>query len=138
MLQQLELRFYKQPTSKNITQTLKWCLVYLIITQPVNNFQTQCVMFKKGSDQYFLIPYILFMFLHFLFFLPYVLIQLSWYLDIDFFSSIHSKAFEKVFFSYMCCFLRNDLDVYLTLVSLWFLYVISDTIIKYRKKSSWA
>ena len=90
-------------------------------------------MFKKGWDQYFLIPYILFLFLHFIFFLPYILIRLSWYLDIDFFSSIHSKAFEKFFFSYMCCFLRNDLDVYLTIVSLWFLYVISDTIIKYRK-----
>lgn len=90
-------------------------------------------MFKKEWDQNFLIPYILFLFLHFIFFLPYVLIRLSWYLDVDFFSSIHSKAFEKALFSYMCCFLRNDLDVYLTLVSLWFLYVISDTIIKYRK-----
>ena len=74
-----------------------------------------------------------FLFLHFLFFLPYLLIRLSGYLDIDFFSFIHSKAFEMVLFSYMCCFLRNDLDVYLSVVSLWFLYVISDTIIKYRK-----
>ena len=90
-------------------------------------------MFKKGWYQYFLIPYIGFLFLHFLFFFPYILIRLSWYLDIDFFSCIHSKAFENIFFSYMCCFLRNDLDIYLTIVSLWFLYVISDTIIKYRK-----
>jgi hypothetical protein len=92
-------------------------------------------MFKTGRDKYFFIPYITFLFLHFLFFLPYVLIRISWYLDIDFFYFIHSKAIEEFFFSYMCCFLRNDLDEYLTLVSLWFLYVISDTIIKYRKKN---
>ena len=106
---------------------------YIIILLCENRFQTQCVMFKKGRDQYFFILYIVFLFLHFIFFLPYVIIRLSWYLDIDFFSSIHSKSFEEVFSHYMCCFLRNDLDVYLTIVSLWFLYVISDTIIKYRK-----
>ena len=109
---------------------------YIIILLCENRLQTQYVMFKKGQGRYFFISYIIFLFLHFLFFLPYVFIRISWYLDIDFFYLINSKAFEEVFFSYMCCFLRNDLDVYLTIVSLWFLFVISDTIIKYRKKSA--
>ena len=106
---------------------------YIIILLCENRLQKQYVMFKKGQGRSFFISYIIFLFLHFIFFLPYLIIRLSWHLHIDFFSSIHSKAFEEVFFSYMCCFLRNDLDVYLTIVSLWFLYVISDTIIKYRK-----
>jgi hypothetical protein len=93
-------------------------------------------MFKKGFDYYSGLVYILFLFLHFLFFLPYVLLELLWYLKIDFFTSIQSKTFDQVFGFYIFLFLRNDLDVYFALISLWFLYVISNSFIQSRKKYS--
>jgi len=91
-------------------------------------------MFKKGFDYYFSVLYILFLFLHFLFFLPYVLIFFHLELGID--TYMECIMPEDIYGFYIFLFLRNDLDVYFTLVSIWFLYVISDTIIKYRKKSS--
>ena len=107
----------------------------IIIISPENNFQTQCFMFKKRLDYYFGIVYILFLFLHFLFFLPYVVIELLLYFKIDFYTSIHSKTFDEIFGFYIFLFLRNDLDVYFALVSLWFLYVISDIFMKSKKKN---
>jgi hypothetical protein len=123
--------------TKQNDQTIWWSYYCSIVCVFFSFTDPSLKQFDIDIDiSYLFISYIIFLFLHFLFFLPYVFIRISWYLDIDFFYLINSKAFEEVFFSYMCCFLRNDLDVYLTIVSLWFLFVISDTIIKYRKKSA--
>lgn len=62
--------------------------------------QTPYIIFNKGLDQYFFIPYLAFLFLYFPFFLPYILIRMSRFLDIDFFF-IPSKAFEEIFFLYV-------------------------------------
>jgi len=92
-------------------------------------------MFKKRLDYYFDLTYILFLFLHFLFFLPYVVLELLLYFKIDFFTYIHSKKFDKVFGFYINVFSRNDLEVYFALISLWFLYVISDRFMKSKNKN---
>ena len=90
-------------------------------------------MFKKGFDYYFDIAYILLLFLHFLIFLPYLVLALLIPLKIDNFISLQSSAFQEVCGFYFMVFCRNGLEVYFNLISLLFLYVISDTIIKYRK-----
>jgi hypothetical protein len=92
-------------------------------------------MFKKGFNYYFDIAYILFLFLHFLFFLPYIVLELLIYFNIDNFISHQSETIQNICGFYFMVFCRNDLEIYFALISLWFLYVISDTIIKYRKKS---
>jgi len=92
-------------------------------------------MFKERLNYYFDLVYIVFLFLHFLFFLPYVVIEILLYFKIDFYTSIHSKTFDEIFGFYIFLFLRNDLDVYFALLSLWFLYVISDIFMKFKKKN---
>lgn len=93
-------------------------------------------MFKKGLDYYFGLAYILFLFLHFLFFLPYVFISLLINLEFDFDKYIDSEILEDIFGFYISLFLRNDLDVYFTIVSIWFLYIISNRFVKSQKKDS--
>ena len=78
---------------------------------------------------------LLLIFLNFLFFLPYVVLELLFYFKIDFYTSIHSKMFDKVFCFYLNVFCRNDLEVYFALISLWFLYVISDRFMKSKNKN---
>ena len=114
---------------------LKEAQLSIIIISPKNNFQTKCFMFKKRLDYYFDITYIFFLFLHFLFFLPYVLLELLIHLKIDNFISIQSRTFQEVCGFYFMVFCRNDLEVYFALISLWFLYVISDRFIKSKKKN---
>lgn len=58
------------------------------------------------------------------------------YFKIDFYSSIHSKAFDKVFCFYLVVFLRNNFEIYFAFVSLWFLYVISDRFMKSKKRTN--
>lgn len=91
-------------------------------------------MFKKGFNYYFDIAYILLLFLHFLFFLPYLVLELLIHVKIDNFISHQSETLQEVCGFYFMFFCRNDFEEYFALISLWFLYVISDTIIKYRKK----
>ncbi|MFM2316351.1 MAG: hypothetical protein RLZZ155_683, partial [Bacteroidota bacterium] len=42
---------------------------------------------------------------------------------------------EDIYGFYIFLFMRNDLDVYFAIISIWFLYVISDRFIQSRKKS---
>lgn len=114
---------------------LKERQISIIITYSNNDFQTKYFMFKKRLDYYFDLTYILFLFLHFLFFLPYVVLELLLYFKIDFYTSIHSKMFDKVFCFYLNVFCRNDIEVYFALISLWFLYVISDRFMKSKNKN---
>ena len=93
-------------------------------------------MFKKGFDYYFDIAYILLLFLHFLIFLPYLVLTLLIPLKIDNFISLQSSAFQEVCGFYFMVFCRNGLEVYFNLISLLFLYVISDRFIQSRKKSN--
>jgi len=92
-------------------------------------------MFKKGFDYYFDIAFILLLFFHFLFFLPYLVLELLIYLKIDNFISLQSRTFQDVCGFYFMVFCRNDLEVYFALTSLWFLYLISDRFIKSKKKN---
>lgn len=92
-------------------------------------------MFKKGFDYYYDIAFILLLFLHFLFFLPYLVIELLIYLKIDNFISQQSRTFQEVCGFYIMVFCRNDLEVYFALTSLWFLYIISDRFMKSKKKN---
>ena len=91
-------------------------------------------MFKKGFNYYFDIGYILFLFLHFIFFLPYVLMLLPAEFGID--TYIDGIMPEDIYGFYIFLFMRNDLDVYFTLISIWFLYVISDRFVQSRKKNT--
>jgi hypothetical protein len=93
-------------------------------------------MFKKGFDYYFDIAYILLLFLCFLFFLPYFVLALLIYIKIDNFISLQCSAFQEVCGFYFMVFCRNGLEVYFTIISLLFLYVISDRCIQSRNKSN--
>lgn len=41
---------------------------------------------------------------------------------------------EDIYGYYIFLFMRNDLDVYFAIISIWFLFVISDRFIQSRKK----
>jgi hypothetical protein len=44
---------------------------------------------------------------------------------------------EDIYGFYIFLFMRNDLDVYFAITSIWFLYVISDRFIQSRKKKQY-